>query len=67
MNQQSFADIEYANRKRTTRREEFLGIMEDVIPWDERVSLVEPYYPSGKRGRPTRGVETMLRMYLLAN
>ena len=30
-------------------------------------ALVEPYYPTGKRGRPPRGVETMLRMYLLAN
>lgn len=65
--QQSFVDIEYANRKRKTRRDEFLGIMEEVIPWDEWTALAEPYYPSGKRGRPPRGVETMLRMYLLAN
>ncbi len=65
--QQSFADMEYANRKRRTKRDEFLEIMEEVIPWEEWVALVEPYYPTGKRGRPPRGVETMLRMYLLAN
>ena len=65
--QQSLADWEYANRKRKTKRDEFLEIMEEVIPWDEWTALVEPYYPSGKRGRPPRGVETMLRMYLLAN
>lgn len=65
--QQSMADIEYENRKRKTRRDEFLAIMEEVIPWEEWTALVEPYYPSGKRGRPPRGVETMLRMYLLAN
>ena len=65
--QQSIADIEYANRKRKTKRDEFLGIMEGVIPWDEWTALVEPYYPGGKRGRPPRGAETMLRMYLLAN
>jgi len=65
--QQSLADMEYANRKRKTRREEFLAIMEQEIPWNEWVALVEPYYPNGKRGRPPRGVETMLRMYLLAN
>ena len=65
--QQSIADIEYANRKRKTKRDEFLGIMEEVIPWDEWTAVVEPYYPGGKRGRPPRGVETMLRMYLLAN
>ena len=65
--QQSFADMEYANRKRKTKRDEFLGIMEDVIPWDEWCGIVEPYYPAGKRGRRPRGVEMMLRMYLLAN
>jgi IS5 family transposase len=67
MSQQSFVDLEYANRKRRTKRDEFLRIMEEVIPWDEWVAVVEPYYPSGKRGRPPRGVEQMLRMYLLAN
>ena len=65
--QQSFADMEYANRKRRTKRDEFLEIMDEVIPWDEWTGLVEPYYPSGKRGRRPRGVEIMLRMYLLAN
>lgn len=29
--------------------------------------VAEPYYLKGKRGRPPRGIETMLRMYLLAN
>ncbi len=67
MKQQSFVDVEYANRKRKTKRDEFLAIMEEVIPWEEWTAVVEPYYPDGKRGRPPRGVETMLRMYLLAN
>lgn len=65
--QQNFVDYEYANRKRKTKREEFPAIMEEVIPWDEWTQVVEPYYPSGKRGRPPRGVEIMLRMYFLAN
>lgn len=65
--QQSFADMEYANRKRKTKRDEFLEIMDEVIPWEEWCSVVAPYYPKGKRGRPPRGVELMLRMYLLAN
>ena len=67
MKQQSFSDIEYANRKRTTKRDEFLTLMEELIPWEEWTALIAPYYPDGKRGRPTRGAETMLRMYLLAN
>ena len=41
--------------------------MDEIIPWDEWVSFIESYYPSGKRGRPTRGIETTLRMYLLQN
>jgi len=65
--QKSFADMEYGNRKRRTRRDEFLEAMNEIIAWDEWSALVEPYYPKGKRGRPPRGVEIMLRMYLLQN
>ena len=65
MGQQTFTDIEYSNRRKKTKRDEFLEIMDDIIPWDEWVALVEPYYPNGKRGRPPMGIEKMLRMYLL--
>jgi len=65
--QKSFADMEYANRRRRTKRDEFLEAMNEIIAWDEWCALVEPYYPKGKRGRPPRGVEIMLRMYLLQN
>lgn len=41
--------------------------MDQMIPWKDGIALIEPYYPSGKRGRPTRGIETMLRMYLMQN
>ena len=65
MKQQTFSDYKYSNRKRKTKREEFLEIMDEIIPWDEWISLIIPYYPSGKRGRPPIGIEIMLRMYLL--
>ena len=65
--QQSLTDMEYANRKRKTKRDVFLETMDELIPWEEWCAVVAPYYPNGKRGRPTRGIETMLRMYLLAN
>ena len=65
MKQVSFSDFEYSNRKKKTKREEFLEIMDEIIPWDEWVALIEPYYPAGKRGRPPKGIEKMLRMYLL--
>lgn len=65
MSQMTFSDYEYSLRKRTTKREEFLDIMEEIIPWDEWVEFVRPYYPDGRRGRPVKGIEKMLRMYLL--
>lgn len=65
MKQETFSDIEYSGRKRRTHRERFLETMDEIIPWDEWVALIEPYYPSGRRGRPTKGIEKMLRMYLL--
>ena len=65
MKQETFTDIEYSFRKKKTKREEFLEIMDEIIPWDEWVGVIEPYYPKGKRGRPPMGIEKMLRMYLL--
>jgi IS5 family transposase len=65
MQQQTFTDIEYAKRKRKTKRDEFLKIMDDIIPWEEWVALVEPIYYKNKVGRPARGIEIMLRMFLL--
>ena len=65
MKQESFSDMEYRCRKKKTKREEFLEIMDEIIPWEEWVSLVVPHYPTGKRGRPPIEIETMLRMYLL--
>lgn len=65
MKQQTFSDFEYSTRKRKTKREEFLEIMDEIIPWDEWVGIITPFYPNGKRGRPPKGIELMLRMYLL--
>lgn len=65
MKQETFTDMECSCRKKKTKREEFLEIMDDIIPWDEWVGVIEPYYPKGKRGRSPMGIEKMLRMYLL--
>lgn len=63
--QMTFSDIEYANRKRKTSREEFLDSMDAIVPWSDWVDMIKPFYPKGERGRPPRGIEPMLRMYLL--
>lgn len=65
MKQLTITDMEYNQRKRITKRESFLKAMDEVIPWDEWIALIEPYYPDGKRGRKPQGIEKMLRMHLL--
>ncbi|WFF72284.1 IS5 family transposase [Proteiniclasticum sp. QWL-01] len=67
MKQQTFSDFEYAHRRKTTKREEFLDSMETIIPWKDWVEMIRPYYPQGKRGRKPIEIETMLRMYLMQN
>ena len=65
MKQQTLSDMEYSCRKKKTKREEFLEIMDEIIPWDEWMSIIRPYYPNGEHGRPPIDLELMLRMYLL--
>ena len=48
-----------------TRRREFLGEMESVVPWSDLVALVSPYMAEGKRGRPPFPVEAMLRIHFM--
>lgn len=63
--QYNFTDLEYTNRRRITKREEFLNKMETVIPWKHWVSVIEPIYFKGIRGRRPTDIEKMLRMMLL--
>ena len=63
--QTSFAQAEFAAKKKQTRRERFLAEMEAAVPWARLVALIEPHYPKGERGRPPLGVERMLRVYFL--
>jgi transposase, IS5 family len=63
--QTSFSQAEFADKKKITRREKFLGRMEEMIPWAQLLAVIEPYYPKGERGRPPIGLERMLRVYFL--
>ena len=63
--QMSFAQSEYAMKRKVTRRERFLGDMEQVVPWQRLVGVIQPHYPTGERGRPPIGLERMLRIYFL--
>ena len=65
MKQQTMSDMEYGCRKKKTKREVFLEIMDEIIPWDEWVGVIRPYYPKGEHGHPPIDLELILRMYLL--
>ena len=66
MKQTTFASLSYEHKKKQTRREKFLGEMEQVVPWKELVAVIEPDYPrSGRRGRPPMPLETMLWIYFV--
>lgn len=63
--QGSFAQAEYAGKKKQTRRDKFLAEMEQVVPWARLVERLRPLYPKGERGRPPIGLERMLRLYFV--
>ena len=66
--QLSFAQAEYAAKRKTTRRDRFLTEMEIVVPWSRLLEQLRPhYYPEAGKGpgRPPIGLERMLRLYFL--
>ncbi len=63
--QTSFSDLEYAGKKKQTRRERFLAQLEALTPWAQLEAALAPFYPAGKGpGRPPLGLSRMLRMYV---
>ena len=52
---------------KTTRRAQFLADMQVIVPWENLVAVVEPFYPkvSEAGGRPPLPLERMLRVYSL--
>lgn len=52
MSQQlTFADSEFSSKRRQTRKEVFLGRMDDLLPWDKLLGVIEPVYPKAGNGR----------------
>ncbi len=63
--QTSFSELEYAAKKKLTRRDHFLAAIEAVTPWAALEAEIGPFYPKGEgRGRPPIGLHRMLRMYI---
>ena len=67
MKQMTFADAEYAGKRKQTRKELFLTEMDRVVPWQGLIGLIEPHYPKGEGGRPAYPLMAMLRVHLMQN
>ncbi len=67
MTQMTFADAEYAGKRKQTRKELFLIEMDQVVPWKGLVALIDPHYPKGEGGRPAYPLMAMLRVHLMQN
>ena len=59
----SFFTDELAEVK--THKKDFLGQMNQLIPWSEWVELIKPCYYKGEHGNKPYDLELMLRIYVL--
>ena len=50
-----------------TRKKEFLEQMDAIIPWNEWIGIIQPYYYKGEAGNKPFPLETMLRIHMLQN
>ena len=41
--QTSFSDLEFAAKKKQTRRERFLGEIDALVPWGELMAVIAPF------------------------
>jgi IS5 family transposase len=67
MNQLSFADTDFTSKRCKTRKELFLGRMNELIPWSQLEALIEPFYPKVGNGRRPYPLSTMLRIHFMQN
>ena len=63
MEQPTFADLEFQNKKRKTRREVFLERIDGLIPWQQLEDRIRPFYPQAGRGRWPYSLSVMLRVH----
>jgi transposase, IS5 family len=65
LKQTTFASVAYDRKGKVTRRERFLSEMDQVIPWDAILALIEPHYPKAGNGTQPMPMERMLRIYFM--
>ncbi len=63
--QLTFADSEFNQKRRKTRKEVFLGRMDKLISWARLESIIEPHYPKAGNSRRPYPLSTMLRIHCM--
>ena len=63
--QLTFADSEFNNKRRKTRKEIFLARMNELMPWERLEAQIEPFYPKAGKGRRPYPLSTMFRIHCL--
>ena len=65
MDQITFSEAEYRQKKHKTRRERFLEQMELLIPWKRLERKIRPHYPKNGRGRQPYPLSALLRIHCM--
>lgn len=65
MHEPTFASLEFAQKKRLTRRERFLQRIEGLLPWAELEATIAPHYPRPGRGRRPYPLAVILRAHVV--
>jgi len=65
--QLSFASLDFAAKKKRTKRDVFLAEMSSIVPWPKLEALIAPHYPrlGPQGGRRPFPLGVMLRIYCL--
>ena len=63
--QLTFADSEFNNKRRKTRKEIFLSRMDVLMPWGQLEAVIEPFYPKAGKGRRPYPLSTMFRIHCM--
>jgi len=65
--QLSFATLDYAGKKKRTKRDVFLAEMAAAVPWSVLEAVIAPHYPKEgpQGGRRAFPIAVMLRIYCL--
>ena len=63
MQQVTFSDVEFDQKKKKARREIFIERMDALIPWKRLEKKIRRHYPKSGKGRRPYPLSVMLRVH----